>query len=116
MTDKETQASAGVASKLNAELDVFTTIPTETGLYLNREVIDGVPDDWHSVIITKKGDELIVFDNDVGEYPLDIYHHNLISVQWKKLKICKQESIDVSRHLAESIRGNNYNDMPLIEA
>jgi hypothetical protein len=53
MTENTTQA-AKAASDLNAELDVFTTIPTETCLYLNREVIDGVPDDWHSVVITKK--------------------------------------------------------------
>ena len=90
MNEEKTQIVDGVASDLNRELDVFTTIPTKTGLYLNREVIDGVPDDWHSVIITKKGDELIVFDNDVGKYPLDIYHHNLINVQWRKLQGCKQ--------------------------
>ena len=90
MTVEKTQQPLGVASDLTAELGITTDKPTETGLYLNREVIDGVPDEWSPVIITKKGDELIVFDNDVGKYPLDIYHHNLINVQWRKLQGCKQ--------------------------
>jgi len=74
---------AGLASDLNNELDVFTTIPTETGLWLcscdNGE--------WSPVIIhTGKNGELMATET-IGTYPLDAYHSNLINVKWKKAKI-----------------------------
>lgn len=81
MTEKNTQQPLGVASELNAELDVFTTIPTETGLWL-CSCDDG---EWCPVIIhTGKNGELMVTET-IGTYPLDAYHSNLM--KWKKAKI-----------------------------
>ena len=83
MTDKETQASAGVASKLNAELGITTDKPTETGLWLcSCDENDG----WCPVIIhTGKNGELMATEKTIGTYPLDAYHSNLM--KWKKAKI-----------------------------
>ena len=77
------QKEAGLASDLNNELDVFTTIPTETGLWLcscdNGE--------WSPVIIHSKNGELMATETIGGTYPLDVYHNNLINIKWKKAKI-----------------------------
>ena len=76
------QKEAGLASDLNNELDVFTTIPTETGLWLcscdNGE--------WSPVIIHTGKNGLMATET-IGTYPLDAYHSNLINVKWKKAKI-----------------------------
>ena len=74
---------AGLASDLNNELDVFTTIPTETGLWLcscdNGE--------WSPVIIHTGKNGLMATETIGGTYPLDVYHNNLINIKWKKAKI-----------------------------
>ena len=76
------QKEAGLASDLNNELDVFTTIPTETGMWLcscdNGE--------WSPVIIHTGKNGLMATET-IGTYPLDAYHSNLINVKWKKAKI-----------------------------
>ncbi len=82
MTVEKTQQPLGVASELNAELDVFTTIPTETGMWLCSEN-NG---EWSPVIIHSKNGELMATET-IGTYPLDAYHSNLMNVKWKKAKI-----------------------------
>ena len=85
MNEEKTQIADGVASDLNAELDVFTTIPTETGLWLCS--CDENNGEWSPVIIhTGKNGELMVTET-IGTYPLDAYHSNLMNVKWKKAKI-----------------------------
>ena len=84
MTDKETQASAGVASDLNAELGMTTEKPTETGLWLCS--CDENNGEWSPVIIHTKNGELMATET-IGTYPLDAYHSNLMNVKWKKAKI-----------------------------
>lgn len=85
MTDKETQALAGVASELNAELGITTDQPTETGLWLcSCDENDG---EWCPVIIsTGRNGELIATET-IGSYQLDAYHSNLSNVKWRKAKI-----------------------------
>jgi hypothetical protein len=85
MADKETQASVGVVSVLNAELGITTDKPTETGMWLCS--CDENNGEWCPVIIhTGKNGELMATET-IGTYPLDAYHANLINIKWKKAKI-----------------------------
>jgi hypothetical protein len=79
---KDETKSAGAASDLSGLLDVFTEMPTETGMYLCS--CDENNGEWCPVIIhTGKNGELMVTET-IGTYQLKAYHNNLINIKWRK--------------------------------
>lgn len=56
--------------------------PTEPGAYL---IVCGETDfDPSEVVVYMREGELWVNCPDVGEYPVDVYHSNLIDCAWRK--------------------------------
>lgn len=58
--------------------------PTEPGFYQAR-CAETDHEDHLVEVYTGPDGRLWVEDDDVGQYPLDIYHSNLIDLRWEKV-------------------------------